>query len=67
MLQGQGIGSRLLDVVSGQADADRLPVVLLTYQPGNLALYRRHGYAAVCEGYGVGPWTGVVGDAARSP
>ena len=49
-LQGQGIGGRLLHAVSARADASRLPTVLLTYQPNNRALYRRHGYAVVCEG-----------------
>ena len=49
-LQGQGIGGRLLRAVNAQADASGLPTVLLTYQLSNLALYRRHGYAVVCEG-----------------
>jgi ribosomal protein S18 acetylase RimI-like enzyme len=48
--QRQGIGSRLLQAVATRADVDELPVVLLTYQPKNLGLYRRHGYTVVCEG-----------------
>jgi ribosomal protein S18 acetylase RimI-like enzyme len=46
--QGRGIGGALLRAVHARADADELPVVLLTYQPTNLPFYRRYGYAVVC-------------------
>ena len=49
-LQGRGIGSRLLQAAGARADADGMPIVLLTYQPKSLPLYQRHGYAVVCEG-----------------
>jgi GNAT superfamily N-acetyltransferase len=48
--QGRGIGGALLRAVHARADADGMPIVLLTYQPTNLQFYRRHGYAVVCEG-----------------
>jgi ribosomal protein S18 acetylase RimI-like enzyme len=48
--QGRDIGDALLRAVGARADADGAPIVLLTYQPGNLGLYERHGYAVVCEG-----------------
>lgn len=48
--QGRGIGSGLLRAVNARADADRAPVVLLTFQLRNLGLYERHGYAVVCQG-----------------
>jgi GNAT superfamily N-acetyltransferase len=49
--QGRGIGSALLDAVHARIDADEMPIALLTYQPRNLPLYQRHGYAVVCEGH----------------
>lgn len=67
--QRQGIGSRLLQAVAARADADALPVVLLTYQPKNLSLYQRHGYTVVCEGTAGGsdlPWWGMRRDPDRS-
>ena len=48
--QRTGIGSSLLRAANALADADRMPVALLTYQPGSLAFYWRHGYAVACEG-----------------
>jgi GNAT superfamily N-acetyltransferase len=48
--QGAGIGGSLLGAVGARADADGVPVVLLTYRERNLAFYRRHGYAVVCDG-----------------
>ena len=48
--QGGGVGSCLLRAVNARADADGVPVALLTYQPSTLAFYRRHGYAVACEG-----------------
>ena len=50
VVQGRGIGGALLRAVHAQADTDRTPVVLLTYQPTNLPFYARHGYTVVCEG-----------------
>jgi len=49
-LQGRGIGSRLLQAAGARADADGMPIVLLTYQPKSLPLYQRYGYDVVCEG-----------------
>ena len=63
--QGRGIGSALLDAVHARTDADGLPISLLTFQPRNLALYQRHGYAVVCEGTapdGGPPWWGMRRD-----
>jgi GNAT superfamily N-acetyltransferase len=45
--QGHGIGSRLLAAVHARADADGVPVVLATFQPKTLTLYRRHGYVMI--------------------
>jgi GNAT superfamily N-acetyltransferase len=50
--QGMGIGSGLLQAVNARADASRLCSTLITYQPNNLDLYRRHGYDVVCTGTG---------------
>jgi ribosomal protein S18 acetylase RimI-like enzyme len=63
--QGRGIGGTLLRAVSARADADGMPVVLLTYQPANLPLYQVHGYAVVCQGTAPGsglPWWGMRRD-----
>jgi ribosomal protein S18 acetylase RimI-like enzyme len=63
--QGRGIGGTLLRAVSARADADGMPVVLLTYQPTNLPLYQRHGYEVVCQGTAPGsglPWWGMRRD-----
>lgn len=63
--QGRGIGSALLDAVHARTDVDGLPISLLTFQPRNLALYQRHGYAVVCEGTapdGGPPWWGMRRD-----
>jgi ribosomal protein S18 acetylase RimI-like enzyme len=48
---GMGVGSRLMAAVHARSDADRVPVVLLTFQPRNLPLYERHGYVVVCAGH----------------
>ena len=48
--QGLGIGGNLLRAVNARADADGVPVMLLTYQPRNLLLYQRHGYEMIREG-----------------
>ena len=48
--QGQGIGSRLLETANARADADAMPIVLVTLQPRNVPLYERHGYETVCGG-----------------
>jgi ribosomal protein S18 acetylase RimI-like enzyme len=47
--QRQGIGSVLLHAAIAYADADRLPLVLLTCQPRNVDLYKRHGFEVVCQ------------------
>jgi ribosomal protein S18 acetylase RimI-like enzyme len=63
--QGRGIGRTLLRAVSARADADGMPVVLLTYQPANLPLYQRHDYEVVCQGTAPGsglPWWGMRRD-----
>lgn len=63
--QGRGIGSSLLNAAAARADVDGMPSVLLTCQPRNLALYRRHRYAIVCEGVlqeGDLPWWGMRRD-----
>jgi len=63
--QGRGIGSALLDAVHDRIAVAGVPIVLLTYQPKNLALYQRHGYGIVCEGMapGSGPrWWGMRRD-----
>lgn len=48
--QGIGIGSTLLRAVSKRADAVELPTTLITCQPNNLVIYKRHGYEVVCNG-----------------
>jgi GNAT superfamily N-acetyltransferase len=48
--QGRGIGGALLRAVHARADADGVPIALLTYQPTNLPFYARRGYTVVCEG-----------------
>ena len=48
-MQGRGIGSTLLRAVNQLAETGGTPIVLLTFQPANLPLYARHGYAVVCE------------------
>ena len=50
--QGQGIGSSLIQNVIAQAENDKLPVLLVTWQPRNLAFYRKHGFEVACEGDG---------------
>ena len=63
--QGRGIGGALLRAVSARADADRAPVVLLTFQPASLPLYERNGYVIVCDGIVPGselPWWGMRRD-----
>jgi GNAT superfamily N-acetyltransferase len=47
--QGQGLGSALLRAAKACADADSLPLVLLTCQPRTLILNNRHGFEEVCE------------------
>ena len=48
--QGVGVGSTLIRAVNVRADADGLPVALLTFQPRNLAFYQRHGYVVIEDG-----------------
>jgi len=47
--QGSGVGSALLRTVHDLADAEGLPTLLVTFQPRNVPLYRRHGYEVVAE------------------
>lgn len=47
--QGQGIGSALVQAAIARAGEDDLPLVLLTCQPRNVALYQRHGFEVVAE------------------
>lgn len=58
--QGRGIGSSLLRAAAARAGEDGLPLVLLTCQPRNVALYQRHGFQVVSEtgapGSGVHWW-----------
>jgi ribosomal protein S18 acetylase RimI-like enzyme len=63
--QGRGIGSALLEAIHARVDAGEVPILLLTYQPKFLSLYRRHGYRIVREGTapGCGPrWWGMRRD-----
>ena len=48
--QRSGVGGELLREIGGRADADSVPVVLLTFQPHNVPLYEKHGYERVCGG-----------------
>ena len=60
--RGQGIGSSLVHAITMRADADRVPAALLTRQPRNLPLYRRHGFRVACGGTDPGsglPWWGM--------
>ena len=61
--QGQGIGGSLIQTVIAKAGNENLPILLVTWQPRNLAFYRKHGFEVVCEGDGPnhGPhWWGFV-------
>jgi uncharacterized protein YhfF/ribosomal protein S18 acetylase RimI-like enzyme len=44
---GRGIGRALLEHAIGLAAADRLPLILETGNPGNIALYARFGFGVV--------------------
>jgi GNAT superfamily N-acetyltransferase len=48
--QLRGLGSALVEAVHALADADGMPVALLTFQPRNVPFYARHGYEAVVSG-----------------
>lgn len=48
-LQGQGVGSRLLQPILARADAERHPCYLETVEPRNLSFYRRHGFEVIVE------------------
>ena len=48
--QRTGVGSALLREIGDRADAESMPVVLLTFQPQNVPLYEKHGYERVCGG-----------------
>jgi GNAT superfamily N-acetyltransferase len=45
LVQGKGVGSRLLQEGVARADADGLPCYLETQKEANLAFYGRHGFA----------------------
>jgi GNAT superfamily N-acetyltransferase len=49
-VQGQGLGSALLQPILQQADADSEPCYLETFQPKNLPFYERHGFHVLREG-----------------
>lgn len=49
-LQGQGIGSALLQPILKKADEEGLLCYLETCQPRNVPLYRKHGFGVVAEG-----------------
>lgn len=58
-LWGRGFGSSLLRPLLARMDAERTPCYLETNKEGNLALYRRFGFAVVAEadlGGGVRLW-----------
>jgi GNAT superfamily N-acetyltransferase len=50
LLQGQGLGSALLQPILERADADAMPCYLETFQPKNLRFYGRHGFHVLTEG-----------------
>jgi len=45
LVQGKGVGTRLLQAGMARADAQGLPCYLETQKPENLAFYGRHGFA----------------------
>jgi len=49
-LQGQGLGSALLQPILEQADAGSEPCYLETFQPKDLPFYERHGFHVLREG-----------------
>ena len=49
-LQGQGIGSAVLQPILKRADQEGTPCYLETCQPRNVPLYRKHGFEVVGEG-----------------
>lgn len=49
-IQGQGIGSTLLQPMLQRTDTERLPCYLETAKERNLAFYRRHGFEVVHDG-----------------
>ena len=48
-LQGQGLGSAMLEATLKQVDAARLPAHLDNSNPKNTRLYERHGFRVVTE------------------
>ena len=49
-VQGQGIGSALLQPILKRADQEGTPCYLETSQPRNVPLYQKHGFEVVAEG-----------------
>jgi GNAT superfamily N-acetyltransferase len=49
-VQGQGLGSALLQPILERADFDAMPCYLETFQPKNLPFYERHGFHVLREG-----------------
>jgi ribosomal protein S18 acetylase RimI-like enzyme len=63
--QGYGVGRALLHAVNERADADGVPIALLTYEPTNLGFYHRSDYRVFCEGTVMGNdlhWWGMRRD-----
>lgn len=48
--QGRGFGGKLLAPLLARMDAEGVPCYLETAREGNVALYRRYGFAIVAEG-----------------
>lgn len=66
--QGSGVGGALIRAVNERADAEAIPVLLMTMQARTLPLYQRYGYAVTHHGVdplsGL-PWWGCRREAVR--
>jgi predicted N-acetyltransferase YhbS len=58
VLQGSGIGERMMRALNERLDADGEVAWLETDKPGNVVFYRRNGYVVVdeLEHHGVTEW-----------
>ena len=45
--QYKGIGSALLQIATGKADAENMPVYLETHDQKNVAYYKRYGFQLI--------------------